>query len=162
MCPDCNHCIVRYPFYENGFYHHHQYHGQVSYKSLPFVNTATIRKWMNNWNRFASISGISIRRLGCTVAVLIGIFISVEPQIWSLPGNGSDSAGGSYTAHVIWPMTYAIGVLPAAIRAIVCERELKQEKVSWYFVVFFFFLMLWQTRLPPTVLQVGCVHGTSS
>ncbi|KAK7093967.1 crt homolog 3-like [Littorina saxatilis] len=74
--------------------------------------------------------GISLRRLGCTLAVLVGIFITIEPQIWSLPGSGNESAGGSTTAHVIWPMIFALGFLPAAINTVVCERELKQAEAQ--------------------------------
>ncbi|XP_076470511.1 uncharacterized protein LOC143300613 [Babylonia areolata] len=79
--------------------------------------------------------GISLRRAGCTVAVVIGVFITVEPQIWSLPGsggNGSRATGGSSgaAARVIWPMIFALGCLPAAANAVLCERELKRRQAQ--------------------------------
>lgn len=76
------------------------------------------------------LTGISLRRLGCTIAVLIGIFITVEPQIWSLPGSDDNSSSGeSKVDRVVWPIIFAVGFLPAAVNVVICERELQKTQV---------------------------------
>ncbi|PVD36922.1 hypothetical protein C0Q70_03915 [Pomacea canaliculata] len=73
--------------------------------------------------------GISLRRLGCTIAVLIGIFITVEPQIWSLPGSDDNSSSGeSKVDRIVWPIIFAVGFLPAAVNVVICERELQKTQ----------------------------------
>ncbi|KAK7490961.1 hypothetical protein BaRGS_00017833 [Batillaria attramentaria] len=99
-------------------------------RTAPYLQgiLATIQIPFTVFCRFLILrKGISVRRLFCTIAVLIGIFITIEPQIWSLPGSGSDSSsGGSAAAHVIWPMIFAVAFLPFAIFSVICERELKK------------------------------------
>ncbi|KAL8571101.1 hypothetical protein ACOMHN_010562 [Nucella lapillus] len=76
--------------------------------------------------------GLSPRRLVCTVILLIGVFISLEPRIWSLPGSKSqplqqeeeESFAGS---TVVWPVLFSLSYLPLAFVAVLCERELKKE-----------------------------------
>ncbi|XP_067658087.1 crt homolog 3-like [Haliotis asinina] len=66
--------------------------------------------------------GISLRRLVCTGIVLIGLFITVEPQIWGLEGSG-DTGSGS-TGNVLWPFIFALGFLPAGLSSVFVEKAL--------------------------------------
>ncbi|XP_041378008.1 uncharacterized protein LOC121390290 [Gigantopelta aegis] len=73
--------------------------------------------------------GISLRRLVCTIVVLVGLFITTEPQIWGLDGSGGSSSGSiSAINRVVWPMIFALGFLPVGIFGVICERELQKEQ----------------------------------
>ncbi|XP_046340537.1 uncharacterized protein LOC124121566 [Haliotis rufescens] len=66
--------------------------------------------------------GISIRRLVCTGVVLVGLFITVEPQIWGLEGSGAEGSGSSES--ILWPCIFALGFLPAGISSVIVEKAL--------------------------------------
>ncbi|XP_025080173.1 LOW QUALITY PROTEIN: uncharacterized protein LOC112555845 [Pomacea canaliculata] len=101
--------------------------------------------------------GISLRRLGCTIAVLIGIFITVEPQIWSLPGSDDNSSSGeSKVDRIVWPIIFAVGFLPAAVNVVICERELQKTQaqslsfMTWcqVFQLFTLLPLFWMDFIP--------------
>ncbi|KAK7093807.1 hypothetical protein V1264_007497 [Littorina saxatilis] len=100
--------------------------------------------------------GLSLRRFGCTIAVLVGIFITIAPQIWLLPGSGSESMNGGSIAHIIWPLIFAFGYLPAATFTVLLERELQQTEthslsfITWTQVFLFvtMTLLFWVDFIP--------------
>lgn len=85
-------------------------------------------------NRFLPFysPGVSFQRLVCTGVVLVGLFITIEPQIWNLEGSGSSSGngGGTGVGRVLWPMCFALGFVPAALLNVYIERQTKSEEVS--------------------------------
>nr|XP_054750621.1 uncharacterized protein LOC129256445 [Lytechinus pictus] len=81
--------------------------------------------------------GVSRARLVCTGIVLIGLFISLEPVIFSIdqPDSGSGGGGGggghgTSVAQVLWPFVFALGFLPLGILNTLIERELKRDQTQ--------------------------------
>ena len=77
--------------------------------------------------------GISIRRIFCLSAVLIGLFITAEPTIFNIDSDGSSDSRGSEisdAARILWPCAFAFGFLPVAISYVLTEKEMKREEVN--------------------------------
>ncbi len=73
-----------------------------------------------------------MRRLFCLGGVLIGLFITAEPTIFSVDGAGGDAAGGpqiSAAARVLYPTAFALGFVPVAVSYVLTEKEMKREEV---------------------------------
>ncbi len=79
------------------------------------------------------LSGVSIRRLFCLTAVVIGIFITAEPAIFNIDQGGTDNAPGqelSLAERVLWPFAFAMGFVPVAISYVLTEKEMKRDEVK--------------------------------
>ncbi|XP_071499392.1 chloroquine resistance transporter-like [Diadema antillarum] len=97
--------------------------------------------------------GVSRARLVCTGVVLIGLFISLEPVIFSVDqpkadgdvgSNSSPSVeGSSGISHVLWPFVFTLGFLPLGILNSILERELKQDETES--LIFQAFVQLYST-----------------
>lgn len=77
--------------------------------------------------------GVSKARLVCTGIVLIGLFISLEPTIFNIDGNGGGGGGGEHLSNFekfIWPVIFMFGFLPVGISNAVLERELKKGETE--------------------------------
>jgi len=78
-------------------------------------------------------TGISTVRALCTCVVLVGLFITTEPQIWGLDaGASSDEPTPSTASRILWPFCFAIGFLPIGLSNVFCEKELKKNEVYIY------------------------------
>ncbi|RDD45575.1 Crt-like protein 1 [Trichoplax sp. H2] len=66
--------------------------------------------------------GVSYGRLICTVGTLIGLFISLEPNIFNI--NQKQSSG---SASAIWPFVFALGFLPVGVANVLQEREIMKD-----------------------------------
>lgn len=67
--------------------------------------------------------GVSLGRLICTVGTLIGLFISLEPNIFNI---GKEQQTGS-KASAVWPFVFALGFLPVGFANVLQEREIKKD-----------------------------------
>ena len=78
------------------------------------------------------LSGINLARTLCTACVMVGLFITVMPQLWGLSGSGSGTGdiNKSITARILWPVCFTLGFLPYGIMNVICEKELKQGEVG--------------------------------
>ncbi|PIK54190.1 hypothetical protein BSL78_08920 [Apostichopus japonicus] len=77
--------------------------------------------------------GVSKHRFVCTVIVLIGLFISLEPTIFNIDGsNGSADNPDNLTPFekFLWPMVFMFGFLPLGILNTVLEKELKKGETE--------------------------------
>ncbi|XP_069138521.1 crt homolog 2-like [Argopecten irradians] len=74
--------------------------------------------------------GISTVRALCTCVVLVGLFVSTEPQTFGLDGSGSGDSGTTPSAlkRVLWPLCFALGFLPIGLSNVFCEKELKKDE----------------------------------
>lgn len=78
-------------------------------------------------------TGVSIRRIFCLSAVMIGLFITAEPTIFNIDSDGSSDSGGpelSQAARILWPCAFAFGFVPVAIGYVLTEKEMKREEVK--------------------------------
>ncbi|RDD40526.1 hypothetical protein TrispH2_007308 [Trichoplax sp. H2] len=95
---------------------------------------------------------VGVGRLLCTLGTLVGLFITLVPNIFNIEKNkhhGSKS--------VIWPLIFILGILPAAIANVLQEKEMKRDYreeslvfqawVAWY-NVFFLGLLFWTGFIP--------------
>ena len=122
-------CLFLYPSNTDFVYLSHK----TTHNSCIFVHT---------------FSGVSRARLVCTGIVLIGLFISLEPVIWSIDQPGGDGGGGGHSkgfAQVVWPFVFTLGFLPLGILNTLIERELKTRSGMDN-------LMIW-TPFVPTITQ---------
>ncbi|KAJ8320713.1 hypothetical protein KUTeg_002300 [Tegillarca granosa] len=74
--------------------------------------------------------GISLIRGICATVVLVGLFITTEPQIWGLD-KGDDPSGDAkqtVAARILWPLCFAIGFIPVGLMNVFCEKELKKDE----------------------------------
>jgi drug/metabolite transporter (DMT)-like permease len=71
--------------------------------------------------------GLSKGRLICTFAVLVGLFICIEPSIFGLGGN-SQSSKNRTANKIYWPILFCIGFLPVGFINVLQEREVKTDK----------------------------------
>lgn len=78
--------------------------------------------------------GISFRRLACCVAALAGVFVCVEPRIWSVEGSSGDDlfAQDTLVGKIIWPAVFGASFLPWAIFVAAAEREIKKNVIHSY------------------------------
>lgn len=77
--------------------------------------------------------GVSRARLVCTIIVLIGLFISLEPTIFNINGTNESSHQRSDLSpfeQVLWPIIFMFGFLPLGIMNAVLEKELKKEETE--------------------------------
>lgn len=69
------------------------------------------------------------RGISCAV-IVVGLFISSEPQIWGLKTQQTASnASSSLTERILWPLCYALGFIPFALVNLTCEKELTRKNV---------------------------------
>lgn len=70
--------------------------------------------------------------------VLVGIFITIEPQIWGLDADAGETGSipESTGARILWPFCFLMGFLPVGLMNVFCEKELQKEEVN-YFILFF-------------------------
>ena len=63
---------------------------------------------------------------------MVGLFITVMPQLWGLSGSGSGTGDitKSVAARILWPVCFTLGFLPYGIMNVICEKELKQGEVG--------------------------------
>ena len=61
----------------------------------------------------------------------MGIFITIEPQIWGIDTGASDPGekAESTSARILWPLCFLIGFLPVGMMNVFCEKELQKEEV---------------------------------
>ena len=71
--------------------------------------------------------GVSGGKLVCTFAVLIGLFICIEPSIFRLGGNSQSSKNRTAT-KLYWPILFCIGFVPLGLMNVLQEREVKTDK----------------------------------
>ncbi|XP_071944135.1 crt homolog 3-like [Antedon mediterranea] len=101
--------------------------------------------------------GVGKGRLVCTVVVLIGVFISLEPVIFNVDQSTSSSSESSSSGtRVMWPFLFALSFLPFGIYNVVIEKELKKDDTeSFIFLAwiqlynFVFILLLFWTNFIP-------------
>lgn len=81
--------------------------------------------------------GISISRSLCTAVVLVGIFITIEPQIWGLDedSTASESTHKSTASRILWPLCFLMGFLPVGLMNVFCEKELQKEEVVYFILL---------------------------
>ncbi|XP_071944136.1 crt homolog 3-like [Antedon mediterranea] len=105
--------------------------------------------------------GVGKGRLVCTVVVLIGLFISLEPVIFDVDQSTSSSSdslseSSSSGTRVMWPFLFALGFLPLGIFNVVIEKELKKDDtesfifLAWIQLYNFIFILLlfWTDFIP--------------
>ncbi|KAL3862003.1 hypothetical protein ACJMK2_008009 [Sinanodonta woodiana] len=100
--------------------------------------------------------GISLSRLICACAVMAGLFITVEPQIWGLDGSSDNTETKSIAYRILWPLCFAMGFLPYGIMNVICEKELKKGEshsfsfITWtqIFQVVTMVMMFWADFIP--------------
>jgi drug/metabolite transporter (DMT)-like permease len=73
--------------------------------------------------------GLSKGRLICTFAVLVGLFICIEPSIFGLGGNSQSSKNRTAT-KIYWPILFCLGFLPLGFMNVLQEREVKTDKAG--------------------------------
>ncbi|BFZ00348.1 hypothetical protein BsWGS_03387 [Bradybaena similaris] len=75
--------------------------------------------------------GFSKRCLGCCFAALVGVFISVEPRIWSLEGSEQGTLFSSHdlVAQILWPAIFCLSYLPLTVYNVLFERELRKNQI---------------------------------
>lgn len=80
-------------------------------------------------------TGISVIRSLCAAVVLVGLFITSEPQIWGLDQGAGGSGGAKQTvaARILWPLCFALGFIPVGLMNVFCEKELKKDEVGYNF-----------------------------
>nr|XP_022326328.1 uncharacterized protein LOC111126172 isoform X3 [Crassostrea virginica]XP_022326329.1 uncharacterized protein LOC111126172 isoform X3 [Crassostrea virginica]XP_022326330.1 uncharacterized protein LOC111126172 isoform X3 [Crassostrea virginica]XP_022326331.1 uncharacterized protein LOC111126172 isoform X3 [Crassostrea virginica] len=67
------------------------------------------------------------RGISCAV-IVVGLFISSEPQIWGLKTQQTASnASSSLTERILWPLCFALGFIPFALVNLTCEKELTRK-----------------------------------
>lgn len=76
-------------------------------------------------------SGVSPGRGICCAVIIVGLFISSEPQIWGLNTQQTeDNASNSLLQRVLWPMCFALGFVPFALVNLTCEKVLTRRNVK--------------------------------
>lgn len=101
--------------------------------------------------------GISTVRALCTCVVLVGLFITTEPQMWGLDNSGEDNGPTPSTLQrILWPLCFTLGFLPIGLSNVFCEKELQKDEgeslgfITWtnifqFLTMVFFF---WTDFLP--------------
>ncbi|XP_038067525.1 uncharacterized protein LOC119737330 [Patiria miniata] len=75
--------------------------------------------------------GVGRARLVCTGIVLIGLFISLEPEIFNVGGTPPPVPGAvTGVMKVVWPIIFLLGFLPLGILNVLIERELKKDQTE--------------------------------
>ncbi|KAK3104794.1 hypothetical protein FSP39_010283 [Pinctada imbricata] len=101
--------------------------------------------------------GISVAKSICTCVVLVGLFITIEPQIWGIDADAdANAAHESAAARILWPLCFAFGFLPIGIMNVICEKELKKEEgqsfgfIMWgqFYQLGWMFLLFWTDFIP--------------
>ncbi|CAG2227093.1 crt homolog 3-like [Mytilus edulis] len=102
--------------------------------------------------------GISIVRGICTMIVLVGIFITIEPQIWGLDADAGETGSKpeSTGARILWPFCFLMGFLPVGLMNVFCEKELQKEEgqsfsfITWgqYFQTAIMVCFFWVDFVP--------------
>lgn len=102
--------------------------------------------------------GISKVRTICTSIVLVGIFITIEPQIWGIDSDAGDTGGkpASTAARILWPLCFLLGFLPVGLMNVFCEKELQKEEgqsfsfITWgqYFQTIVMVCFFWVDFVP--------------
>ncbi|XP_060085314.1 uncharacterized protein LOC132564700 [Ylistrum balloti] len=72
--------------------------------------------------------GISTVRALCTCVVLVGLFISTEPQTFGLDGSEEENTGATVIQRILWPLCFTIGFLPIGLSNVFCEKELQKDE----------------------------------
>ncbi|XP_072025556.1 crt homolog 1-like [Amphiura filiformis] len=78
--------------------------------------------------------GVSVARLACTGIVLIGLFISLEPEIFNI--KTGDSSGvdleksDAEISSSVWPFIFVLGFLPLGILNTFIEKQLKKDETE--------------------------------
>jgi hypothetical protein len=99
-------------------------HGCELIQSTPFSNSLQIRICI------CVFPGISILRGISVAVVMVGLFITTEPQIWGLDEGDSGTKKESALSRILWPACFAIGFIPVGITNVICEKELKKGEVN--------------------------------
>ncbi|GFS12721.1 hypothetical protein ElyMa_003118600 [Elysia marginata] len=75
--------------------------------------------------------GISFRRLACCAAALAGVFVCVEPRIWSVEGSSGDDLfpHDTLVSKICWPAIFGASFFPWAIFVAASEREIKKNVI---------------------------------
>ena len=85
---------------------------------------------------FFFVSGVSRARLVCTGIVLVGLFISLEPEIFNIQVEKSDEVSEKSDSDslpsAIWPFIFVLGFLPLGILNTFIEKQLKKDEVSGF------------------------------
>uniref|UniRef100_K1QQD4 Uncharacterized protein n=1 Tax=Magallana gigas TaxID=29159 RepID=K1QQD4_MAGGI len=69
--------------------------------------------------------GVSPGRGICCAVIIVGLFISSEPQIWGLNTQQTENnASSSLLQRILWPMCFALGFVPFALVNLTCEKVL--------------------------------------
>jgi hypothetical protein len=63
--------------------------------------------------------------------IMVGLFITAEPQIWGIDQGGSSTADESTIARILWPLCFVVGFIPGSISSVICEKELKNEEIGY-------------------------------
>ncbi|XP_061188660.1 uncharacterized protein LOC133196821 [Saccostrea echinata] len=72
--------------------------------------------------------GVSFGRGICCCVVVVGLFISSEPQIWGLNTQQKGfNTSGSPTERISWPLCYTLGLFPFVLVNVTCEKELVKK-----------------------------------
>ena len=64
---------------------------------------------------------VGVRRLLCTLGTLIGLFVTLVPNIFHMEKNHNN------TKSVVWPLVFILGILPAAVGIILQEKEMQRD-----------------------------------
>ncbi|RUS86442.1 hypothetical protein EGW08_005820, partial [Elysia chlorotica] len=109
-----------------------------SHSASPIPRTLTVQAY--NYDLFTlcfshppnpHCPGMSFRRLACCVAVLAGVFVCVEPRIWSVEGSSGDDLfpHNHLVSKICWPAIFGASYLPWAIFVAAAEREIKKNVI---------------------------------
>ena len=83
------------------------------------------------------------RGISCAV-IVVGLFISSEPQIWGLKTQQTASdANSSLTERILWPLCFALGFIPFALVNLTCEKELTRKNVMKILIIELIVLLLY-------------------
>lgn len=101
--------------------------------SLLYLQNCTWFFLINTFTSFHWIcsSGVSPGRGICCAVIIVGLFISSEPQIWGLNTQQTEiNASISLLQRILWPMCFALGFVPFALVNLTCEKVLTRRNVK--------------------------------
>ena len=102
------------------------------------------------------------RGISCAV-IVVGLFISSEPQIWGLKTQQTASnASSSLTERILWPLCFALGFIPFALVNLTCEKELTRKNVMKIRIIELIVLLLYMLVFDEdSISTLGVINSIS-